>query len=120
MSERYRSIVDVHVTLSRGREIFLLKRQSTGYCDGMLHLPSGHLEEGEPAHHAATREAREEVGVVIEPGLLRLVATVHHRQDADLARLEFFLAEEWAGEPVNAEPLCRGGTWSQGRSCFVA
>ncbi|MDA0567365.1 NUDIX domain-containing protein [Streptomonospora sp. S1-112] len=105
MPERYRSIVDVHVILFRHGKILLLERQGTGYCDGMPHLPSGHLEEGEPADRAAVREVREETGVEVHPGLLRLVATVHHRQGADLARLGlFFLAEEWSGEPVNAEP----------------
>ncbi|MFE1099334.1 hypothetical protein ACFW4K_02370 [Nocardiopsis alba] len=46
MPERYRSIIDVHVILPRGDKILLLERRNTGYCDGMLHLPSGHLDEG--------------------------------------------------------------------------
>ncbi|MDA8368950.1 MAG: NUDIX domain-containing protein [Nocardiopsaceae bacterium] len=105
MADRYRSIVDVHVILERGDEILLLERQSTGYCDGMLHLPSGHLDEGEPAHHGAAREAREEVGVDIDPGDLVLATVVHHRQNTDLARVGFFFATTcWAGEPRNAEP----------------
>ena len=105
MPERYRSIIDVHVILQRGNEILLLERQNTGYCDGMLHLPSGHLDEGEPIPHGAAREAREEVGVSIDPADLSLVAVVHHRQRPDLARVGmFFRAEEWSGEPVVAEP----------------
>lgn len=105
MPERYRSIIDVHVILQRGDEILLLERQNTGYCDGMLHLPSGHLDEGEPIPHGAAREAREEVGVSIDPSDLSLVAVVHHRQRPDLARVGmFFRVEEWSGEPVVAEP----------------
>ncbi|MDA2809934.1 NUDIX domain-containing protein [Nocardiopsis sp. RSe5-2] len=105
MPERYRSIIDVHVILPRGNEVLLLERQNTGYCDGMLHLPSGHLDEGEPIPHGAAREAREEVGVSIDPADLSLVAVVHHRQNPHLARIGmFFLAEKWSGEPFVAEP----------------
>jgi 8-oxo-dGTP diphosphatase len=105
MPERYRSIIDVHVILERGHEILLLERQGTGYCDGMLHLPSGHLDEGETLTHGAAREAREEVGVQIDPADLRLVTVVHHRQHAGFARVGmFFATSRWAGEPRNAEP----------------
>ena len=103
--ERYRSIIDVHVILERDGEILLLERQGTGYCDGMLHLPSGHLDDGEPVTHGAAREAFEEVGVRIDPDALRLAAVVHHRQRPDLARIGFFFAtSRWEGEPYNAEP----------------
>ncbi|HEY0538155.1 MAG TPA: NUDIX domain-containing protein [Actinoallomurus sp.] len=88
MPERYRSIIDVHVILEREQEILLLERQGTGYCDGMLHLPSGHLDEGETLADGAAREASEEVGVHIDPADLRLAAVVHHRQRPDLARVE--------------------------------
>jgi 8-oxo-dGTP diphosphatase len=105
MPERYRSIIDVHVILEREQEILLLERQGTGYCDGMLHLPSGHLDEGETIVGGAAREAREEVGVRIDSGDLRLVGVVHHRQRADLARVGMFFATgRWDGEPYNAEP----------------
>lgn len=90
--KRYRSIIDVHVILERGGEILLLERRGTGYCDGMLHLPSGHLDDGEPVTHGAAREAFEEVGVRIAPDALRLAAVVHHRQHPDLARIGFFFA----------------------------
>lgn len=113
MPERYRSIVDVHVILRRAGRILLLERRGTGYCDGMLHLPSGHLDDGEPIPHGAAREAREEVGVDLDPAELSLVAVVHHRQNPDLARVGMFLlADRWAGEPVVAEPDKAGKvTW---------
>ncbi len=101
----YTSVVDVHVILHRDGEIALLERQNTGYCDGMLHMPSGHLEEGEPADEAAAREAREEVGVLIDPGHLTLGAVIHHQQEPGHARMGlFFVATQWEGEPHNAEP----------------
>ncbi|GAA3743057.1 8-oxo-dGTP pyrophosphatase MutT (NUDIX family) [Spinactinospora alkalitolerans] len=117
MPERYRSIIDVHVILQRDGEILLLERQGTGYCDGMLHLPSGHLDEGEPIPHGAAREAHEEVGVTIDPDDLALAAVVHHRQRADLARVGMFLhTETWTGEPFNAEPhKCGKLQWADPR-----
>ncbi|MEU0239332.1 NUDIX domain-containing protein [Nocardiopsis sp. NPDC006198] len=105
MPPPYTSVVDVHVILHREGEIALLERQNTGYCDGMLTVPGGHLEEGEPADQAATREAGEEVGVLIDPGHLTLGAVVHHLQEAGHARMGlFFVATRWEGEPHNAEP----------------
>lgn len=105
MPERYRSIIDVHVILERGNEILLLERQGTGYGDGMLHLPSGHLDEGETLTHGAAREAREEVGIHITPTDLQLATVIHHRQQSDLARIGmFFATSRWDGEPYNAEP----------------
>jgi 8-oxo-dGTP diphosphatase len=105
MPERYRSIIDVHVILERASQILLLERQGTGYCDGMLHLPSGHLDEGETLAAGAAREGFEETGVRIDPADLRLAAVVHHRQRADLARVGmFFATSRWGGEPYNAEP----------------
>ena len=105
MTDRYRPIVDVHVILERGDDILLLERQGTGYGDGMLHLPSGHLEAGEPLPQGAAREAREEVGVDIDPADLVLATVVHHQQRPDLARIGIFFATcRWTGEPFNAEP----------------
>jgi 8-oxo-dGTP diphosphatase len=105
MPERYQSIIDVHVILEREQEILLLERQGTGYCDGMLHLPSGHLDEGEQLADGAAREAFEEVGIRIHPADLRLATVVHHRQRTDLARVGmFFATSHWTGEPYNAEP----------------
>src|SRR5699024_11996809 len=84
----------------------------------MLHLPSGHLDEGEPIPHGAAREAREEVGVEIAPADLCLVTVVHHRQCEDLARVGmFFLAEKWSGEPIVAEPHKAGKlVWADPRA----
>ncbi|MGW7520593.1 NUDIX domain-containing protein [Streptomyces sp. NPDC054796] len=65
----------------------------------------GKLDQGEPLSAGAARELLEETGVVVDPGHLRLVHVVHHRQSDTLARIGFFFeATEWTGEPVNREP----------------
>jgi mutator protein MutT len=98
---RFRPIVDVHVLLVRDGEVLLTRRSGTGYADGLWHLPSGHLEEGEPVTDAAAREVREEVGVTVDPARLEF-AHVMHRAPERVGL--FFAAKEWTGEPYNAEP----------------
>ncbi|MEV0596090.1 NUDIX hydrolase [Nonomuraea cavernae] len=99
--ERFRAVVAVHVLVVRGEEVLLGRRAGTGWADGMWHLPSGHLEPGESAVRAAVREAREELGVGIEPRDLTFAHVMHRAPD----RLDlFFVAREWQGEPRNAEP----------------
>jgi 8-oxo-dGTP diphosphatase len=113
-ADRYRSIVDVYVLLQRPDGlILLLERSGTGYADGQLCPPSGHLEDGESVARCAVREASEEVGVDIEPADLVFSHVVHHRSPEGQGRVGFFFtAARWAGEPVNREPhKCAGLCW---------
>ncbi|MBT2430542.1 NUDIX domain-containing protein [Streptomyces sp. ISL-112] len=106
MTSRYRSIVDVYVLLRRadGR-ILLMERANTGYADGQLCPPSGHLEAGESVIAGAIREAAEEVGVELNEAALDFVHVVHHRNGDEEARIGFFfLADNWQGQPINREP----------------
>ncbi|WP_248960466.1 NUDIX hydrolase [Sphaerisporangium perillae] len=98
---RFRAIIDVHVLLLRDGELLLARRAGTGYGDGRWHLPSGHLEDGESVTAAAIREAREEIGVTIDPAHL-VFAHVMHRAPERVGL--FFTVERWDGEPYNAEP----------------
>jgi 8-oxo-dGTP diphosphatase len=105
MKQRYQVTVDVHVILQRDGQILLCLRQGTGYRDGWYCLPSGHLEADETVVECAIREAREEIGVVIEPGWLRPATVVHHLSPEGAPRIGmFFAVGRWHGEVVNAEP----------------
>jgi 8-oxo-dGTP diphosphatase len=113
--DRYRSVVDVYVLLRRpDGMILLLERSGTGYADGQLCPPSGHLETGESVIDCAAREASEEVGVDISPADLAFTHVVHHRNPEGQGRIGFFFtATRWAGEPVNREPhKCAGLYWA--------
>lgn len=101
-----RSVVDVHMILRRrDGQILLAQRAGTGYADGRWNVPGGKLEAGEDVLTAAIREAREEVGVEIDPGDVRFVTVVHHRNPGGEARVGFFFTtDRWRGEPFNAEP----------------
>ncbi|MBV9024858.1 MAG: NUDIX domain-containing protein [Streptomycetaceae bacterium] len=106
MKDRYQSIVDVYVLLRRpDGGILLMERVNTGYADGQLCPPSGHLEEGESVIGGAIREAREEVGVSLTEADLEFIHVVHHRNAERQGRIGFFfLAQHWEGEPNNQEP----------------
>lgn len=111
MSDRH-TIIDVHVLLVRDGEVLLIQRRGR-YGGGMWHLPSGKLDAGESLLAAAVREAREEVGVVIDPGDLRHAHTVHVADSGPVPRLGvFFEARVWEGEPSNREPdKCSAIDW---------
>lgn len=108
---RYTSFVDLHLILrdEQGR-VLLGQRQNTGWADGQLGLPSGHLEEGESATTGTVREAEEEIGVLVKTDNLRLVHLMHHRTTAGRVAL-FFEATDWSGEITNTEPDKCAGWW---------
>jgi 8-oxo-dGTP pyrophosphatase MutT (NUDIX family) len=108
--------VDVFLLLTSGGKVLLALREGTGYADGTWNLPSGKLETGEDAVSGVIRESAEEIGVRLDPGDLRLVTTVHHRNAEGGSRIGLFFAAEHDsgrhGEPRNAEPhKCAGLDW---------
>lgn len=107
-----RHLIDVHVLLTRDAELLLTQRRGDAF-DGMWHLPSGKLDAGENVLTAATREAEEEVGVIIDPAELTLVHTIHVNGSGPEPRLGlFFATDTWIGEPCNREPeKCSGLGW---------
>jgi 8-oxo-dGTP pyrophosphatase MutT (NUDIX family) len=112
--DRHRTIVDVYVLLQRkDGKILLLERADTGYADGQLCPPSGHLEADETVVDGAIREAEEEVGVLIEPDDLRFTHVIHYRTPEHQPRIGFFFTTtHWHNEPTNQEPhKCAGLTW---------
>ena len=104
--------VTVHMFFLRENRILLIRRHQTGYMDGHYSVPAGHLDGDEPLRQAAAREAREEIGVTVQPGDIHF-AGVFHRQEGD-ERVDFFVhVRNWQGEPFNAEPQkCDQLTWS--------
>jgi 8-oxo-dGTP diphosphatase len=100
-----------------GQRILLLRRSATGYRDGQLSLPAGHLDGGEDAVTGLVRELREELGIEADTRSCRLALLMHsapeHAQDREYFHL-FFWVDRWAGEPFIAEPAkCSGLVWSE-------
>jgi 8-oxo-dGTP diphosphatase len=84
-------------------------RKNTGFCDGMFHLPAGHLEDGETLVQGIIREAKEELAIEIANGDLTLVHVMHH----NTGRIAFFFeARTWTGDIKNNEPdKCERLSW---------
>lgn len=101
---RYTFISAVHLLIERDGALLLHRRCNTGYCDGCLDVPSGHIEKGETPRMAAVREAREEVDIVIDPDDLQFVH-VASRLGTDQERFDFyFRVVRYSGEPHIGEP----------------
>ncbi|WP_124727255.1 NUDIX hydrolase [Staphylospora marina] len=113
MTRRFTAPVAVHLLMFRGEEVLLLRRRNTGYEDGNYSVPAGHLDGGETVKEAAVREAREEVGVRIDPEDVSLVHVMHRREGKE-ERIDFFAeVRRWEGEVVNKEPeKCDDLRWS--------
>ena len=103
MSARARAVVAAHLLVIREGAVLLSRRANTGYEDGKYSVPAGHVEPGEHAVAAGSRELAEEVGITAKFDDLRF-ALVMHRQ-AEEPRIDFFFAvERWLGEIRNREP----------------
>ncbi|MFC7876781.1 NUDIX domain-containing protein [Isoptericola sp. NPDC057391] len=106
---RFRVVPAAYVYLRREGQVLLQLRQGTGFRDGhWAAAAAGHVEAGESVRAAAVREAREELGVVVDPADLVPVTTMHRgvpggpalEQRADF----FFTATRWSGSPEIREP----------------
>ncbi len=91
------------VVISDGR-LLVMRRQNTGYADGQWSIPAGHVDEGESAMAAASRELSEETGLIVAAGDWRLGCTMH-RCTPDREGMELFLvATVFSGNLWNREP----------------
>ena len=67
MEKRTKFHVSVQAIIYNNKdEVLLLRRQNTGYEDGKLSLPGGHLEKNERVVDALIRELEEEIGVTFK------------------------------------------------------
>lgn len=102
---------DLHLIIRQDDRILLGLRKNTGYCDGMYHLPAGHLEPFETLAEGACREGFEELGVIINPSSLKVAFVLHNFSDTPRLAL-FYSVTGWQNELVNAEPQkCERVDW---------
>lgn len=111
---RFRAAVAVYGLLRREGRVLLLRRKGSGYRDGQLSLPAGHLEGEEDAVAGLRREVREELGVEVLDCRLALVMHRRRETSADDEYVDlFFDVTRWAGEPVIGEPeKCSELVWA--------
>ena len=77
--ERSKASVSTYLILEKDGMVLLGLRKNTGYQDGMYCLVSGHVEDNEAATTAMCREAKEEIGIDINPHDLKIVLIMHRK-----------------------------------------
>lgn len=105
MPKDYFKIVPaVYLILIQDNKILLLKRCNTGFHDGDYSFPAGHVDGNETLVQATIREAKEEIGIDVEPRNLRLIHVMHRKQPSHERADFFFTTPKWTGEIKNMEP----------------
>jgi 8-oxo-dGTP diphosphatase len=105
--DRFRLPAAVYGLLRQDGRLLLMRRAGSGYMDGTLALPAGHLDGGEDAVAGLLRELAEEIGVVADRTDCRLATVVHsgpaYPGDEEYLNL-FFTVAAWTGTPAILEP----------------
>ena len=104
--------VAVHLFLKAGSKILLQRRYNTGYEDGNFSVIAGHIDGGEDVYTAMVREAREEAGIDISPGNLKIVHVMHRKTESRESIDYFFECFTWEGSPeINELNKCDKLEW---------
>lgn len=110
--EWFKFISAVHLFLIKDGKVLLLRRFNTGYEDGNYSVPAGHIDGNERATQAMVREAREEVGIMINQNDLKMVHVMHRKKSMEERIDFFFVADKWQGNPKIMEPhKCDDLSW---------
>jgi 8-oxo-dGTP diphosphatase len=91
----------VFVLLERDNQYFFLRRFNTGWADGLLTLPAGHVDKGDSVIKSAIKETKEEAGVDVSPEDLEFI---HVDYILDEYVNFYFRANKFTGEPFLCEP----------------
>ncbi|MEV6986499.1 NUDIX domain-containing protein [Sphaerisporangium sp. NPDC051017] len=98
--------VIVHDTTT-GQVLLLQRAPSAKFAADHWDLPVGKADKGELITTTAVRELREETGLVVNPDRLKVAGLIHGAWGVEAPNgflTVVFVAHEWEGEPVNAEP----------------
>lgn len=95
--------VATNILIVKNQKILMSRRQNTGWADGMLCIPGGHVEPTELPIDAAIRELKEELDITAKRSELTFLCTeVKHVTDRFYISVEFTL--KTTQEPTNNEP----------------
>jgi 8-oxo-dGTP pyrophosphatase MutT (NUDIX family) len=96
--DRTREVSAGGVVIHEGKVLVIVPSRRSADGSEVLGLPKGHLDEGETALQAATREVREETGVIAEP--LQELGEVRYwyvRDRQRIAKSVFFFLFRYCG-----------------------
>ncbi len=94
----------VNVSIIAGNKLLLGRRVNTGWMDGMLCPPGGHVEKGETPTIAMVREIKEELGVDVRAKDLEfLCVAARNNEPTEYVAYEFAIRDK-DYRFFNAEP----------------
>jgi 8-oxo-dGTP pyrophosphatase MutT (NUDIX family) len=73
--------VAVYGVLVESGRVLLMRRAGSGYRDGQLSFPAGHLDGDEDAVDGLIRELREEVVIEVDRTDCELATVMHRRRE---------------------------------------
>ena len=112
MEHRFKMIASSYTFFIKDNKILLSRRFQTGYADGKLSVPAGHVENGETITQTLIREIQEEVEIALLPDQFSLSHIMHRKSD-DIRIDFFFRINSWNGTPKNMEPnKCNELLWA--------
>jgi len=104
-TQRFTLPVAVFLVLVDNGKVFLMRRAHTGWHDGDYDLVAGHIDGNESLRSAITREAKEEMGIDINPDETKFSHLIHGLFNDGKEYLNvFFTVDSWEGEPTIMEP----------------
>jgi 8-oxo-dGTP pyrophosphatase MutT (NUDIX family) len=106
----------VYAVLADRDRILLMRRAGSGFHDGELGLPAGHLDGGEDALAGLLRELREELTIDADPASCELAMVLHRAPETpgDVEYLDLvFTVDSWRGTVSIGEPgKCTELVWA--------
>lgn len=100
--ERFKLSVALLLILKQDEKVYLQLRKNTSFNNQYCFI-AGHLEEGENLKEGMIREAKEEVGIDINPEDLELCLVLHDMKNTGYLQF-YFKCHKWTGVIHNCEP----------------
>jgi 8-oxo-dGTP pyrophosphatase MutT (NUDIX family) len=90
-----------------GKVLLIQRGPRAKFAPGNWDLPVGKADRGEAITATAIRELKEETGLIVDPADLKVAGIIHGAWGVEAPNgflTVVFVAEDWTGEPINAEP----------------
>ena len=104
MSERIKFNASVSFLIEKGKQFLLFYRTDKYFKDGWWVLPAGHIEVDETATQTVIREAKEELGIEVDPKDVSFAHVVHNLVGENKRMDFYFIIKDFKGEIQNLEP----------------